>query len=210
MLDSPKIDTIADFKQRYLGAYGFLLNEDDHTKKTLIHIQSIDNTRVSFASLSGEGYYAVVDSGAMFEFLPVTRGWFWSPALKVPVLFTRVPARQYTRGITKSNTSVTFASSGGDTLMACGLTLPLLADVFVHKAQMSLNDFISGKSNQYILNRFFLLHRKFLYFYGKPIGTWDEKTLTIGLPSELVLQELQDIIKRKALPYHIRIETNVD
>lgn len=108
MLDSLTLDNFRDFSQRYQGTYGWLLNEAKNGK-VLVYIRKVEENRVTFMDITGRDFHANAGQQVTFEFLPVTRGWFYSEDGKM-CLLSRKPARQWHRGICPANTNIAVVS----------------------------------------------------------------------------------------------------
>jgi hypothetical protein len=100
----------SDFKQRYLGTYGFFR---EGNKRVLVQIKAIDRNQVSFIDRNKIIYYlnADRDSDIGFEFIPPKTSWYNVGG--DCLLVTRVPARQYLRGLCDRNTSIRGCITGG-------------------------------------------------------------------------------------------------
>jgi hypothetical protein len=99
-----------DFRQRYQGTYGYFVNEGRRTLTRLdkIHADGRAST-VEFVDRDGLSYLLKPDTdkeGRGFEFLP-PKSAFFNTEEGEPLLVSRVPARQYLRGICDRNTTVT-------------------------------------------------------------------------------------------------------
>lgn len=193
MIDTPKAEFASDFRQRYRHSFGFLLRDNI---KTLVYISDVTSSRVTFDTQQGPGFYVNMDSKVEFEFLPITRGWFFTTTYGW-VLLERTPARQYCRGISSSNTSARMVDGSGR-LLSIPLTLDILADVFVKKPVAP-----QGTS----LNHVFLLLAGRVWFYSTLIGTVDHAANIIKLNSPLAKQEIVDFSRRAGVSY--TVETNV-
>lgn len=101
----------ADFKQRYIGTYGFFKEGE---KKTLVQISAITRDTVHFTDRNNSGYHLKADSlsDVGFEFIP-PKSSYYNIAGGDPVLVTRVPARQYSRGVCDKNTMIRKLNLGG-------------------------------------------------------------------------------------------------
>ena len=98
-----------DFRQRYQGTYGYFTHKG---KKTLTRLDKIyadgRSSYVEFSDRDGLKYLLHPDSeeeGTGFEFLPPKSSYF-NTEEGIPLLVSRVPARQYQRGICDKNISV--------------------------------------------------------------------------------------------------------
>lgn len=116
----------ADFKQRYIGTYGFFKEGE---KKTLVQIMSINRDGVHFIDRNKSTYYLKPDSDSDvgFEFIP-PKSSYYNIAGGDPVLITRLPARQYSRGVCDKNTRIK-----GLNLGAQEVGFPSLAAIFESK-----------------------------------------------------------------------------
>ncbi len=193
MRETPTSLNINDFRQRYLRSFGFLVDPKTE-KKTLIQISDVGSERVLFNTLNGSGFFAYVNMGAVFEFLPITRGWF---ATEVgPVLLQRIPARQFNRGITRANTSAYSVTSLND-WTPWDLTLKLMHDVFVEPKPNKIN------AECFLLNQFFLVNYGKVYFYQQEVGEFKEGTIILN--DTLVLQEVLDAVARGSFKISVKV-----
>jgi len=99
-----------DFRQRYQGTYGYFTHKGKRTLTRLDKIQADGRSSfVEFSDRDGLKYLLHPDSednDTGFEFLPPKSAYF-NTKEGVPLLVTRVPARQYLRGICDRNTQIT-------------------------------------------------------------------------------------------------------
>lgn len=180
MLDTPTISNIADFKQRYLGVFGWL-----HTNKHPVYISSVNSRQVVFTDSEGAEFYAAVGGGAQFEFAPVVRGWYATPTNTY--YMTRVPARQWKRGIAEENTHIALSTAvnysfHGDQWKAA------VFDVLKH----------IDHTGPTVFSKHFAKIVDKLYIYNQAIGVFinDSK---VQLTSDLFRQEFSDVVRRKNL-----------
>lgn len=201
MIASPTSANLRDFTQRHVSTWGWFLPED-RTKKVLVYVENVDR-HVHFMDHSNTRYFANVNGGAHFEFLPIVRGWYYTE--KRVVLLQRIPARQYSRGISTGNTSVNEFSSSGN-LGKTALSFELLQDIFVNKPTRTLEDFLSQKTRCFLLNKYFCIDMvgNYIWMYDRRIGEWDYKTRTITLTEPLFKQELLDAISRNSYPFVVK------
>jgi hypothetical protein len=191
MIDTPTLGSRDAWRQRYQGTYGFLKQTED--SKVLCHITNVDSTKVVFNTSLGSGFFANMNSGIQFEFLPVTRGWFYTKNLGW-VLLQRVPARQYHRGISENNTVLSVPLTGSR-LYNQGMSLSLLEDIFINKPKAP---------DGVLLSRQVLIHpNNTIYLYDLDIGTKSGNTLM--LRSALVKQEIVDQVRRMKLDYKVEV-----
>ena len=190
MRDSPSSLDAEGWRQRYRHSYGFLVSPDE--TKTLCYISDVTRREVMFNTTGGQDFFAYHDKGSVFEFLPITRGWFFTTSIGW-CLLTRVPARQWTRGISESNTRVDHIDAKGK-LVEKNLTLEILEDVFIQKPKSP-----DGLPNGTV----FLITKDTIYFYSQKVGKVVENTIT--LDSALVQQEVKDFIRRQGFSYKVEV-----
>ena len=98
-----------DFRQRYQGTYGFFTYKGKRTLTRLDNIQANGRSSyVEFSDRDGLKYLLHPDSedeGTGFEFLP-PKSSYYNTTEGIPLLVSRVPARQFQRGICDKNTSI--------------------------------------------------------------------------------------------------------
>lgn len=196
MLDTLTTENSPDFRQRYNKTYGWLNNSD-----TLVYITDVRDDKLTFDTMDGEGYFAYANSKVDFKFVPITRGWFLTEQYG-PVLLTRIPARQWQRGIARANTSVQYVAPPTNALLSLNITLEIVNDVFVKKLTCDLQKFLDKKTPYYIINKFFMLYNGDVFFYDKVVGKYKDRTIT--KLEEVVEQELRDAISRNTLPFEIK------
>lgn len=197
MLDTPTSANIEDFRQRYRGTYGFL--KRPNRPDLLVYIQDTDPYKVTFTDRNQQEFYANLNQEVMFEFLPITRGWFQT-ALG-PRYLMRIPERQFHRGISRGNTNV-YACSEDGRLLPATLSIQMLEDIFLAKYKTSWQEWVIGESQFYIPNKYFLLCASGLYMYDQKVAQLISRT-KIGLTNKVFKQEVQDFIKRNGLPLEI-------
>lgn len=188
-----------DFRQRYKGSYGFLLHEG---KRRLVYIKEVANGQVVFKTASlGPDFFALADTKVEFEFLPVQRSWY-NLGDKAGLLF-RIPAKQYNRGISSSNTA--FYTAEGGYCTGQRLSLEVLEKIFLTEAIDNTTRFFAQEDNFLVLSRAFCITGHVLHFFADAIGSYNNSSRTITLNSDVVLQELTDVIKRRQLPLTVKV-----
>ena len=187
MIESFTRNGADDFRQRYQRTYGYLLGKDN--KKTLCYISKVDD-RVQFDTITGKNFFVYWDAGVEFEFLPITRGWFYTR--DGWVLLQRVPAKQYNRGISKFNTACSMWCNYHKDMKAHEITLELLHDIFVAPLHPP-----EGHTFKHI----FLVVSGKVFFYEKQIGTVEGSVITLTSP--LLKQELSDFVRRDNQNYTV-------
>lgn len=200
MLERYTHENMRDFGPRYVDTYGFLLKNNG--SKKLIYITENTRDAVYFRTEeAGMLYHANIDSHIEFEFIQVDRGFFTADDGCV-YLLTRVPARQWKRGIGRNNTSVMQLTSVG--LMPIKLSLPLLNSIFSVEIGYSW-EYVKEGQQQMALSRHFAMNDRDLFFYETPIGKVDHTSHVITVNgSYSVTQELNDAIRRNGFPYSVK------
>jgi len=121
-----------DFKQRYLGTYGFF---KEGNKRVLVQIKAIDRNQVTFIDRNKIVYYlnADRDSDIGFEFIPPKTSWY-NVGGGDCLLVRRIPARQYLRGICDRNTQIIGCITGGKPVDFAALIAIFESTISVQKA----------------------------------------------------------------------------
>lgn len=181
-----------DFIQRYVDTYGWLLR-DNGTRK-FVHIKQAEEGRLYYETDGSADFYALQDRGQIFEFIPVNKGWF--NGTDGPVFLNRVPARQWKRGISGSNTEI--QKFKNKILINYILNYTELSKVF--------NDDFNIKNypdtfKPGALSKHFCLVNNNLWFYDTVIGILEGTTFKLF--NDIVSQELKDLIKRKGWQLHV-------
>ncbi len=199
MLDTLTMYNRDDFNQRYARSYGWFIHPETGAK-TLVYVRKVERDKVTFETEKGE-FYAYSGTNVQFEFLPITRGWFHTSNFG-PVILQRVPAKQFSRGISDSNTSVRYFGLS-DSLREKALSLGILQDVFgaTPVTKPNLQDFFANPALGFIMNPYFLLWKDGVFFYDVQVGTITGEVIT--LTDSIIKQELQDYINRN--DYRLRI-----
>lgn len=181
-----------DFIQRYVDTYGWLLRDDGSRK--FVHITQAEEGRLYYETDGSVEFYARQDGGQIFEFIPVNKGWF--NGTDGPVFLSRVPARQWKRGISGSNTEI--QKFNGGVLQNYILNYTELSKVFNDDFNVKNypNTFKSGA-----LSKHFCLVNNNLWFYDTVIGILEGTTFKLS--NDIVAQELKDLIKRKGWQLHV-------
>ena len=190
MIESYHSHNRDDFRQRYRYSYGWMINPENG-KKTLAYISNVDGYKVTFSTMDGDGFYVNCNSGIDFEFLPVTRGWYYTTKHGWMML-SRIPAKQYNRGIHQSNTHCQIFETS-KSLYSIRPNLSILNDVFVAKP--------TPTDGSIKLNNCFLLTKDFLWFYDCIVGKREGNTIKLSFP--MVGQEVSDCVRRNALQLEV-------
>ncbi len=99
-----------DFRQRYEGTYGFYRGEDG--KKLLVTLSSIRDEVCTFSDAKGVQYKLNADAAKDigFEFIPPKAGYY--NTVDGVVLVSRIPSRQFQRGLSSKNTNISALTIG--------------------------------------------------------------------------------------------------
>lgn len=187
MIDTYTTNNHHDFNARYAGTYGWLLNDEDPTSKSFVHLIEADGVTLHFDMGGTIVYNSKINSGVRFQFIPVNRGWFDTTEGSV-VFLERVPARQWKRGISSSNTQIRDSAS----LRQQKISYKLLHSVFTkddHKPEYS-----PGKA--FCISRHFAINEyNAVFCFNTNVGSLygDNIVLNNSLP---ILQELRDALRR--------------
>lgn len=102
-----------NFKQRYLNTFGyFTYRKDGVLKRTLVKLTTINHEDripyVEFKDKDDAVYKVMADASGDetgFTFLPPKSAWY-NTSTGIPYLVSRIPARQFLRGICDKNTAI--------------------------------------------------------------------------------------------------------
>lgn len=194
-----------DFAARYLHTWGFYTSESN--KKQLVYVSNVNNRRVRFVdknqSTPNDYYEALVDKGIEFEFIPVNKGYYNTN--EGTFLLTRVPARQWKRGISVENTK---CAQLKDTLVNVVLSHKLLSDIFDNSALDYNNiweQFQKQKRVSAAISPHFALNMNGgFYFFDKQVGVL--KGEIIVLKTNVVFQEVTDVLRKHNIALSVVVE----
>jgi len=197
MIDTPTTANLQDFKQRYSGVLGWYISEEDKSK-ILVTVASVGNERVAFRDQHGGTYYAIVNGGCRFEFLPVEKS--WRNTEDTCFFLSRIPARQWKRGICADNTSITYA----ETLLGEWARNEENWQIRIFRI-FSFNNtykeevlkFLEGKRSVVAVSPHFAILRDKVFLHNICIGDYKNKVIT--LHSDMLLQELTDTLRRTGI-----------
>lgn len=202
MKDTLTENNSGDFKQRYEHTFGWYLGNET---PLLVFIEYSDSEQVKFTDVKGNTFIAYANSDIQFEFIPLNKGFFQLKDGSV-VLLERIPARQWKRGISSSNTRVTAysinTSNSGisiNTTKPFGLTLELLNEIFSSDYKLP-NKFIRDKL---VLSDAFAIIGHYIYVWSIKIGDYKNKVIT--LYTDLFLQEITDVVKRNTHEFEVLV-----
>lgn len=205
MIESPTSTNIGDFKQRYQGVLGWYIPEEGKSK-LLVRVTSVNNERVTFSDKNGGSYHAYVDAGVRFEFLPIVKEWKNTP--KSCYFLSRVPARQYKRGICEDNTSIiSFNMTTGKYTEEQEYKgwYEYIYGIYSYNRTIKedLKDFLDGKRECTALSKHFAIGNGHVLLYNTIIGSYSGTNIT--LKTDLFLQELTDLCNRNNYPFKVTV-----
>ena len=186
-----------DFRKRYAGSYGWY---EGNGKTLLVKVLEVESEYMTFEDVKGIEYKAYTDSGVIFNFLPVTRGWYTGTDGKCYYM-CRIPAKQWCRGINNSNTFIGKYQQYYNRICATSWGLNTLINIFDNKVDAAftknqIKSFLEGEVKSCVASRFFMFNNKDVYFLNQLVGTIDKNTKTIQLSTPLIEQELKDLMVR--------------
>lgn len=209
MRDSPTSENWGDFSQRYKDTYGFLLGES--AKKVLVRVDNVSEDSVRFVDDSGHEYFARVDAGVQFEFIPVDMGAY--NVRKGVLLVNRQPARQWKRGICRNNTSIRqvqiYNHSKGVVVdfVAQKLDFNLLSEIVwkPYPVDKAIDEFFVSKSRDDLAleKRFVFSKSGVVLLHDVKVGDFkdfsDKFTITVSNIEPIVQQEVYDACRRNGI-----------
>lgn len=193
MLDKPTSQNHQDFRQRYNGTFGWILLPEG---KKFVKISGVDSEYTNFVDNKGLAYHVVTDGEKYFEFLPCNRGWYIS-ATGNAYYATRVPARQWHRGMSEHNTAL-YGINEAENLVKKSMSMAVMHSIF--GGEKMAYGFDRYRENN-PLSRHFCLSKSHVWFFNQPIGTHEEGK--IKLWNNMVYQELLDQINRNKYPLEV-------
>lgn len=202
MLDSLTSHNVRDFSARYAGTWGFYVS--DTKEKILVYVSQVTEERVSFKDTKGGTFFGLVDKGMMFEFIPVSRGFFNANNGKATFLLQRVPARQWQRGISSQNTKVFTLFPGGELKsVSVDGAIPLIFDgeqVYKTPIQEQVDHLIK-MNHVAALSRHFAIADDVFMFFNVPVGKVNNKKIVLDVST--IYQEVSDVVRRNRLHYEV-------
>lgn len=172
-----------DFSQRYHDVYGYFPKENGG--EVLVKVVELDSKTIKFVDDKGVTYYGVADKGVQFKFIPVIKKLFLHED-KLH-LATRVPARQYKRGICEANTQVTE--------LAYNRHVDLTFDV--------IKSYNTVAPKHKVANSIFGFSGRYVYLYNNVIGFIENNKIL--LEQHMFKQELFDAIRDNKLTYSVEL-----
>ncbi len=193
-----------DFRQRYLGTFGFFRKEDG--TKLLTRLDTISGRGCSFSDVRGVTYNLEPDSklDIGFEFLPPKSG-FFNTAIGT-VLVIRIPARQFQRGVSPNNTALHLLS--GKQQEHLPLDFPIMEKIYEKNTtlEQAFEEFKQKKTHSVALSSQIALDRARLWVLDEPIGEcrYSNGTFKVKLKApDFWLTETTDAFKATAHPFEV-------
>lgn len=193
-----------DFRQRYLGTYGFFRRGEN--KPLLTKINAIDRA-VTFVDRDGISYSLNpdTDSDIGFEFIPPKAA--WHNTNEGAYLVKRIPARQWLRGVHTKNTQIMTPHGS-----RAAVDFPILEQIYGKTVARpaALKQFQEGKGR----TCFLAISEQFAVDFAKngvwcmdiKIGNykWDNLVFKVELDDQELWQtELRDAFNRAGLKMEI-------
>lgn len=205
MIETPTRNNLADFKQRYSGVMGWYMDKDSQAK-TLVRVHSVGTDRVTFRDSVGNTFYALVDGGIAFEFLPVEKA--WRNTKDNTYYIHRVPARQWRRGICEENTTIhSLPAMLGQDYEQIGWYERIFA-VYSTPQDYSkeVTRFLADKRPHVAISPHFAVNKDSLFFNNIKVGKYVAKNTEFQLSDSGVMieQEVRDCITRNKYPFTVR------
>ena len=174
------------------GAYGWYTTSEG--QEVLVNIQSVNSERCSFVDVDNIVYYAKADKGISFKFIPINRRVFVYNGDVVSA--TRIPARQWQRGICQANTELRRVRNKS--------RLDVFFDTI--KAYLSPVDRITSLYDVGCIDqRFCLPGGKSLCIYDTKIGRVKDEE-TVVLDDDLFMQELVDCFRDNSYSFKVMVK----
>lgn len=199
MLETFQSETSRDFRQRYQGSYGYYTVPETN-KRLMVYMEEVGDTYTTFVDENRSVYKANVDTGVIFEFIPISKKLFThNDGL---YLVQRKPARQWTRGITSSNTSIEVVGVGNGR----ALSFEFVEAAFASEPENVLQN-VNALENRLrktvaLSNTFGVIGTE-LYVYAELIGSFIPERKEIVLDTPIFRQELLDLVQRLGIPYKV-------
>jgi len=195
MLDTLKSSSWTDFKKRYKGTFGFL--KMSGRGRELVQILDNNKDIVQFSNIYKDTLCAYADKDVIFEFIPLNRG-FVNTIYGVRYT-TRVPARQWQRGISPTNTEIFILEEGGLSRNSVNLET---VNIVVNKCISFKEAFSSWDRNKPVaLSKHFAISGNKIFFYSKCVGEFEDPKCSILEP--VILQEFRDCVIRNG--YNLQV-----
>lgn len=184
-----------DFNQRYSGTYGHLLQPGK--SPLLVQMTNADSSQANFIDETKSNYLCRVDSGIIFEFLPLNRRVVPTPEDGV-LFITRKPARMWKRGVCPDNTYISELKSGKQQKIDFKILTVAYGNANYKESVSMFNR--SMRTTCCLDDKFSLVSGK-VYIYNHEIGKYNNGEITIN--DSLFKQELMDTIARNGYSFKV-------
>ena len=178
-----------DFIQRYVGTYGYF--ELEGKPDLPVWIETVDGNTLYFSDFDGNKYHTYADQNVSFKFQQVRRSYYIGKSGNI-YLLERVPARQYQRGVSRSNTRCYRYGNGNWNPIRVDHTS--MADIMFGGTQCK---------HGIKLSETFALLDNVLWLYTSAIGVSDGATIQIMNGWTKFRQEVSDAIRDSKLNYKV-------
>lgn len=176
-----------DFRQRYIGCFGWFIPESK--KEIPVYLDRIKENTLFFTGLDGVPYHTYVDSGVQFKFASMRKAIYSGLDGKVYYL-QRQPARQWRRGICQGNTSMYLLTDSG------------AMDVAIDLESMS-NILNCEVKNSNVLSEQFAVVAESVYLYNIVIGYCRLGTIKLKKGYEMFTQDILDAVRDSKLNFKV-------
>lgn len=192
MKDTLTYENLRDFNQRYSQSYGYLLK--DNGTRLPVFITNVSEDGAEFQSLDGVEFNAKCGSGVTFEFAQIARR-IWLSMEGQLLCTSRIPQRQWQRGISAGNTQCYHLTHKG----------PMQAHInhTVMRGILFDNPNKQTKGN-ILLSDQFAISGELVYLYHHVIGEYDVDNKIVKLEKQFSMfqQEVIDATK----PFNIGVK----
>ncbi len=196
MLDSLTSDNWRDFQQRYQGCYGWVLTNN---KEVPVYVSRVTDTAVTFTGLSGEEYFTYANKDVKFKFAPLNRRLVIGASGELYYIARR-PARQWSRGVSESNTLI--SRIRGSRATPAGITPEIMSDILSGTTSKVTKGTV-GEINNVLLSDLFAISGNILYMFNLSSGTITGDVINVSRP--LFMQEVVDAVRDSKLSYKVAL-----
>lgn len=194
-------ETAKDFRQRYQNTYGFFTTKETN-KRILVVISNVEENKVDFYDVDRNQYSAQVNMGVQFEFVAPVKRLFTDG--KIIMLIQRKPARQWQRGLSSSNTSITNIDTGANITLNFSRVQEAYGKSHVFNPKDHAK-YLSENSSICLLSDMFAFVGDTLYLYNVAVGKVNKETKVITMDQKVFHQEVCDLLRNINLPYSVEI-----
>lgn len=188
-----------DFRQRYEGTYG-MFTHPETKKKTLVYLTSVRDETLTFQDKAATQFTAKADVGVEFEFIPVSKKIFKQG--KDLLFIRRRPQRQFQRGLSNGNASITNLLTGRE-LDFSFARVEALYSAEIPDVHKQLKELAAGETSCAIFSDMFGITGNTLWLYNIRIGTFEGGRAVLN--DATFRQELVDCFMSHSLPYSVEI-----